>query len=161
MDCKSLCNRLSQFISQSHEDIMNSGRFDASQAWIMTCKFVRHIFIEVSDVCIHTDDPATTFAKSLFATLQAHQIMTEFMHLNIKDHPSILSKMVKYICYSQPSTDTATVFSCLGNLETLQRGDQSNILKLESKFRNLKLGKWTLIRFLNALIPATTRVLLF
>ena len=146
MDCKSLCDRLSQFISQSYEDTMNSGRFDASQAWVMTCKFVKRIFTEISDVRIiardgvHTDDPATTSAKFLFATLRAHQIMTEFMRLNIKDHPSISSEMVKYICYSQPSTDTANVFTRIGNLETLQRGDQSNISKLESRFK--KLENW-------------------
>ena len=49
--------------------------------------------------------------------------------------------MVKFICYSQPSTDTAEVMSRLSNLETLQRGDQSSISRLEPRVKRLETWK--------------------
>ena len=147
MDSKAMCDSLQQFISNSYEDTMHSGRFDSAQAWRMVCKFVKRVFSEIGDVRvvarngIDIEDKWTTSARFLFATLKAHEIMEAFMRLNIKDHPSISSEMVKFICYSQPSTDTAEVMGRLGNLETLQRGDQSQISKLETKVKALTSWK--------------------
>lgn len=147
IDSKTMCDMIQQFICTSYEDTMHSGRFDSKQAWRMVCKFVKRIFIEIGDVRvvarngIDTEDKWTTSARFLFATLKAHEVMEEYMRLNIKDHPSISSEMVKFICYSQPSTDTAEVLGRLGNLETLQRGDQSNISKLENKIKALQSWK--------------------
>ena len=63
------------------------------------------------------------------------------MRLHIKDHPSISSEMVKFICYSQPSTDTAEVLSRLTANDALVRINQSNISKLEAKSRKIDLWK--------------------
>ena len=142
-----MSDSLVQFISQTYDDTMHSGRFDSDQAWKMTCKFVKRIFIEISDARviardgIHTDDPWTTSARFLFATLKAHEVMSSFMKLGIKDHPSISSEMVKFICYSQPSTDTAEVMTRLTNIESLQRGDQSQISRMDTKVQKLTTWK--------------------
>ena len=142
-----MSDSLYQFISTSFEDIMHSDKFDEVQAWSLTCRFVKRIFMEIGDVRviarhgIDTEDKWTTAARFLFATLKAHEIMDSFMRLNIKDHPSISSEMVKFICYSQPSSDASNLMNRLGNLETLQRGDQSAISKLESKVKTLQTWK--------------------
>jgi hypothetical protein len=134
------------FISTSYQDTFNSGRFDTKQAWQLTCKFVKRIFVELGDVRItaragiHIDDPWTSAAKFLFATLRAHEVMHSFMRLDIKNHPSISSEMVKFICYSQPASDTTEVLSRLTATESMQRTHQSNISKLDLKAK--KIDTW-------------------
>jgi hypothetical protein len=147
MDSLSMSQALFSFISTSYDDTVYAARFDSDQAWAMTCKFVKRIFTELADVRviardgIHTEDQWATAAKFLFTTLKAHEIMEEYMRLNIKDHPSISSEMVKFVCYSQPATDTAEVLSRLCNLESLQRGDQSGISRLEARIKKLEVWK--------------------
>ena len=125
MDSASMSEEMFNFISTSYEDTMHSGRFDSDQAWALTSKFVKRIFTEIGDARViardgvHVNDPWTTGAKFLFATLKAHVVMHDFMRLDIKDHPSISSEMVKFICYSQPSHDTADVLARLSTAETL------------------------------------------
>ena len=134
------------FISTSYQDTLNSGRFDTKKAWELTCKFVKQIFVELGDVRItaragiHIDDPWSSSAKFLFATLKAHEVMHSFMRLDITNHPSISSEMVKFICYSQLENDTAEVLSRIGALESMQQSHQSAISKLELKAK--KMDTW-------------------
>ena len=67
--------------------------------------------------------------------------MSSFMQLGIKDHPSISSEMVKFVCYAEPSNNTAELLARLGLVESLQRADQSNITKLETRFRKMEAWK--------------------
>ena len=143
-DSVTMSEELFNFISTSYQDTMHSGRFDSSQAWALTSKFVKRIFTEISDARIiardgvYVKDPWTTGAKFVFATLRAHEVMREFMRLNIKDHPSISSEMVKFICYSQPATDTADVFARLTAGEALQRNNQGLIARMETRLKRLE-----------------------
>jgi hypothetical protein len=145
-DSISMSEALFNFISTSYQDTFNSGRFDSDQAWQLTCKFVKRIFVELGDVRItaragiHINDPWTSAAKFLFATLRAHEVMHSFMRLDIKNHPSISSEMVKFICYSQPASDTSEVLSRLAATESMQRTQQSNISKLDLKAK--KVDTW-------------------
>ena len=90
---------------------------------------------------INTDDKWTTAGKFLFATLKAHEVMDDFMMLNIKDHPSISSEMVKFICYLQPASDASRLMDCINNLESLQKGDRSQISKLDTRVKTLQNWK--------------------
>jgi hypothetical protein len=145
-DSISMSEALFNFISTSYQDTFNSGRFDTTQAWQLTCKFVKRIFVELGDVRItaragiHINDPWTSAAKFLFATLRAHEVMHSFMRLDIKNHPSISSEMVKFICYSQPASDTTEVLGRLSTVESMQRTQQSNISKLDLKAK--KIDTW-------------------
>ena len=138
---------LFNFISTSYQDTYNSGRFDTVQAWQLTCKFVKRIFVEMGNVRIieqagiHINEPWTSAAKFLFATLRAHEVMHSFMRLDIKNHPSISSEMVKFICYSQPASDTAEVLTRLAATESMQRTHQSNLSKLELKSKKIDVWK--------------------
>lgn len=67
--------------------------------------------------------------------------MSEFMRLSIKDHPSISSEMVKFVCYSQPTADTTELLNRLSGVESLQRADQSNISKLETRLKQIETWK--------------------
>ena len=144
MDSMAMSEELFNFISTSYEDTIHSGRFDSDQAWALTSKFVKRIFSEIGDVRViardgvHVNDPWTTGAKFLFATLKAHVVMKQFMRLDIKDHPSISSEMVKFICYSQPSHDTADVLARLSAAETLMRTNQSSIAKFDTRLKKLE-----------------------
>ena len=146
MDSFAMSDALYNFIISSYEDTMNAGKFDNKQAWTLTCSFVKRIFQELSYERvmardgIHVDEPWSTSANFLFATMKAHRVMSEFMKLSIKDHPSISSEMVKFVCYSQPTADTSDLLTRLHGVESLQRADQSNISKLES--RTKKLESW-------------------
>lgn len=64
--------------------------------------------------------------------------MHGFMRLDIKDHPSISSEMVKFICYSQLSHDNADVLARLSSAETLMRTNQSSIAKLDARLKKLE-----------------------
>ena len=156
-----MSEELFTFISTSYEDTMHSGRFDSDQAWALTCKFVKRIFTEIGDARIiardgvHVSDPWTTAAKFLFATLRAHEVMSGFMRLHIKDHPSISSEMVKFICYSQPATDTAEVLNRLSLTESLVRMNQSNISKLEGKSRKYDIWKLDVDKWIKKLKEKT------
>ena len=138
---------LFNFISTSYQDTYNSGRFDTVQAWQLTCKFVKRIFVEMGDVRItaragiHINEPWTSAAKFLFATLRAHEVMHSFMRLDIKNHPSISSEMVKFICYSQPASDTAEVLTRLASTESMQRTHQSTLSKLDLKSKKIDVWK--------------------
>ena len=48
--------------------------------------------------------------------------------------------MVKFICYSQPASDTTAVLSRLSAAESMQRTQQSNISKLDLKAK--KVDTW-------------------
>ena len=143
---------LFNFINTSYQDTYNSGRFDTTQAWQLTCKFVKRIFIELGDVRItaragiYINEHWTSAAKLLFATLKAHEVMDSFMCQDIKNHPSISSKMVKFICYSQAS-DTAEVLTRINMAESIQRTHQSTLSKLELELelesKKLDIGKQT------------------
>ena len=67
--------------------------------------------------------------------------MQEFMKLAIKDHPSISSEMVKFVCYSQPTSDTSEFSNRISALEALQRADQGNIAKLDNRAKKIESWK--------------------
>ena len=144
MDSFAMSDAMYNFITSSYEDTMNAGKFDSKQAWTLTCSFVKRIFQELSYERvvardgIHVDDPWSTSANFLFATMKAHAVMGEFMKLSIKDHPRISSEMVKFVCYSQPTADTSDLVSRVHSVESLQRADQSNIAKLEGRVKKLE-----------------------
>jgi hypothetical protein len=90
---------------------------------------------------IHINAPWDSAAKFLFATLRAHKVMHSFMRLDIKNHPSISSEMIKFICYSQPVSDTAEVLTRLTATESMQHTHQSNLSKLELKSKKIDVWK--------------------
>ena len=147
MDSYTMSDLLYTFISTSYEDTMHSGRFSSEQAWTLTCSFVKRIFQEIGHERviardgIHVNDHWATSSKFLNATLKAHTVMSEFMRLSIKDHPSISSEMVKFVCYSQPTADTTELLNRLSGVESLQRADQSNISKLETRLKQIETWK--------------------
>ena len=126
---------------------MHSGKFDSAQAWKLTCSFVKRIFQEISHERvvardgIDVADHWATASRFLFATLKAHEVMAAFMKLSIKDHPSVSSEMVKFVCYSQPANDASELLSRVAGVESLQRADQSNISKIESRLKKLETWK--------------------
>lgn len=147
MDSYAMSDCLYTFISTSYEDTMHSNKFDSKQAWSLTSSFVKRIFTELGYVRVlardgvNMDDPWNTAATFLFATLKAHVIMQDFMRLSIKDHPSISSEMVKFVCYSQPAAGASQLLSRVSAVESLQRSDQGNISRLDTRTKRLESWK--------------------
>ena len=162
MDSYSMSEALYTFISTSYEDTMHSGKFDSTQAWKLTCSFVKRIFQEIAMERVVARDgidvgnPWNTAAKFLFATLKAHEVMADFMKLSIKDHPSISSEMVKFVCYAQPSNDASEFLTRIAGVESLQRADQSNISKLESRLKKVETWKSDADKLLKKLKEASS-----
>ena len=144
MDFFSMSDVLYTFISTSYEDTMQSGKFDGDQSWTLTCSFVKRIFQEIGFVRvvardgIHVEDHWTTSAKFLFATLKTHNVMQKFMKLSIKDHPSIISEIVKFVCYSQPAADALELMTRVTAVESMQRADQGNIAKVDTRTKRIE-----------------------
>ena len=147
MDSYSMSESIYVFITSSYEDTMHSGKFDSAQAWTLTCSFVKRIFTEIGHARVmardgvNVKDPWSTAATFVFATLQAHVIMQDFMRMSIKDHPSISSELVKFVCYSQPASDASTLITRLAAVEALQRSDQSNITKIDGRTKRIETWK--------------------
>jgi hypothetical protein len=147
MDSFAMSDALYTFISTLYEDTMHSRKFTKEQAWSLTSSFVKRIFTELGYVCViardgmNMDNPWSTAATFLFATLKAHVIMQDFMRLSIKDHPSISSKMVKFVCYSRPAEDATDLLSHLSGVESLQQADQSNISRIDGRVKKLESWK--------------------
>jgi hypothetical protein len=147
MDSYSMSDALYTFISTSFADTRSSNKFSDEQCWVLTSSFVKRIFQELGYVrvmardSVNISDPWSTSATFLFATLRAHVIMQEFMRLSIKDHPSISSEMVKFVCYAQPAQGASALLSRMSATEALQRSDQSNISKLEGRTKKLEAWK--------------------
>ena len=87
---------------------------------------------------VNMDDKWAASSVFLFATLKAHAIMQDFMRLSIKDYISVFSKMAKFVCYSQPSSNTSALMTRLSAIETLQHGDQSNVSKHDNHLKKLE-----------------------
>lgn len=147
MDSYTMSDALYTFISTSFADTRSSNKFSDEQCWVLTSSFVKRIFQELGYVRVmardsaNISDPWTTAATFLFATLKAHVIMQEFMRLSIKDHPSISSEMVKFVCYSQPAQGASTLVTRLSAVEALQRSDQSMISKLDGRIKKVESWK--------------------
>ena len=145
-DSVAMSETLFNFINTSYQDTFNSGRFTSEQAWQLTCKFIKRIFVELGDVRItaragiHINDPWASAAKFLFATLKAHEVMHSYMIMDIKNHPSISSEMVKFMCFGLPTSDNTEMQNKLSSVESMQRTNQSNLSKLELKAK--KFDTW-------------------
>ena len=90
---------------------------------------------------INIDTPWSSGAGILFAKFHAHYVMIEFMSMSIKYHPNISSEMVKFVCYSVPSTNTSEFPTRVSSVKSLQRYDQRNLSKQESRLKKLKFFK--------------------
>ena len=157
VDSFTMSETLYSFISSSYEDTMHSGRFESEQAWALTCSFVKRIFTEIGYARvvardgINVNNPWRTAGIFVFATLKAHVIMNEFMRLSIRDHPSISSEMVKFVCYTQPAANTTELVTRLSAVENLQRSDQSNVSKHDSRLKKIETWKSDLDKLLKRL----------
>ena len=89
---------------------------------------------------IHCNDLWFSTAKIIYGILRAHKVMKEFMRLNLRDHPSISSEMVKFVCYSQPASDTSRVINQLSELTESHKKVASTVSKNESCIK--KLENW-------------------
>ena len=146
-DSLSMANELVTYLSTSFQDTRDTQRFDDKQAWELTAKCVKRIFTELADVRIVARDGIRvgeeweTAARCLYATLKAHKVMREFMRLDIKNHPSISSEMVKFVCFSQPASDTSDVLNRLHNVESTARQAQGEGVRLGNRLTALEVWK--------------------
>ena len=156
-DSVSMALDLISYLSSSFQDIRNSGRYDDDQTWELVSKCTKRIFSELADARIvakdgiRCGDPWYTASKCLYGTLKAHKIMHDFTRLEIKNHPSISSEMVKFVCFSQPATDTADLIHRLAVTENIAKQAQGVGSKLETRTKKLEVANTDINKVLKKL----------
>ena len=156
-DSVSMALDLVSYLSSSFQDIRNSGRYDDDQTWELVSKCTKRIFSELADARIvakdgiRCGDPWYTASKCLYGTLKAHKIMHDFTRLEIKNHPSISSEMVKFVCFSQPATDTADLIQRLAVTENVAKQAQGVGSRLETRTKKLEAANVDINKLLKKL----------
>ena len=142
-DYHTISHALYNFIINSYEDTMHSIKLSSNRAWKLTSLFVKGIFTGIgyarvsARYAIKINTPWSMGNSILFATLHVHFIIIKFMCLFVKYHPSISLDMVKFVCYSVPSTNLSEFITCISAVYSLQLSDQRNLSKQEGRLRNM------------------------
>ena len=86
---------------------------------------------------INIDAPLPSESGIIFSTIRAHYFMIKFMCFSIKDHSSISSDMVNFVCYSVPSTNTSEFLTRVSTVQSLQRSEKINLFKQGGRLKKM------------------------
>ena len=73
------------------------------------------------------------------------------MRFSIKDHPSISSEMVKFLCYSVLSTNTSEFLTRISAADSLQCSYQRNLAKYKGRLKKMDTFKTEAEKSINKL----------
>jgi len=105
-------NDLGNFISQDYAFWLAKGYAKAG-SWELTCCSVRRLYEDIHQVRIiardvrDLDDPASTAALVLWATLRTHVVMEEYTRRNFYEHPSISAVIARHLAANHTKPDDA------------------------------------------------------
>jgi hypothetical protein len=103
-------NDLGNFISQDYAFWLAKG-YAKSGSWELTCCSVRRLYEDIHQVRIiardirDLEDPASTTALVLWATLRTHVVMEEYTRRNFYEHPSILAVIARHLAANHTKPD--------------------------------------------------------
>ena len=102
---------LSSFITQDYEFWRSRG-YPMLDAWALVCNSLRRIFEDIHAVRVYgrnvkTDDDQLTASKLVWATLQAHVVMTDYTKRSIYEHPSVSAVVARHLAsnHKRPGED--------------------------------------------------------
>jgi hypothetical protein len=100
--CK-FTNKAFDYLSTLNRELTERSGFPLGDAWLLAteilariCKALNTSRSEVRDISIKSS-PLRNTARILYAMLRVHDMMDEYMLLEIKNHPSISSEYVKFL----------------------------------------------------------------
>jgi len=105
---------LSAFITQDFEFWRSRG-YALLDAWALVCNSLRRIFEDIHAVRVYgrnvkTDDDQLTASKLVWATLQAHAVMNDYVKRSIYEHPSVSAVVARHLAsnHKKPGDDDAS-----------------------------------------------------
>ena len=137
----------SNYITTLYESLTNTGGYDKTAAWTLTCKIGRRIFDEMAAVRVCAkgarvhNDPRTTTTKIVLGVLRTHAKMDEIFKARFENHPVISSEYVKFFASNSSS---AKVEGLVGRVSTLEKEKllgKKTMDTLVSKVASLELKK--------------------
>jgi hypothetical protein len=100
--CK-FTNKVFEYLTNLNRELTDRSGFPLGDAWLLSteivariCKSLNTTRSEVRDISIKST-PIRNTARILYAMLRVHDVMDEYMKLEIKNHPSISSEYVKFL----------------------------------------------------------------
>jgi hypothetical protein len=103
---------LHNFIQRDYDFWSNKG-YKISEAWELTCLSVRRIFEDIHVVrvvgrdCRDIKNPQLTATQVVWATIQSHTVMDEYMWRNFFEHPSISAVIAWHLASHHTRPDSA------------------------------------------------------
>jgi len=107
---KKFVNDLGNFISQDYSFWLAKG-YTKAGSWELTCCSVRRLYEDIHQVRIiardvrDLEDPASTTALVLWATLRTHVVMEEYTRRNFYEHPSISAVITRHLAANHTKPD--------------------------------------------------------
>jgi hypothetical protein len=100
--CK-FTNKVFEYLSTLNWEQTDCSGFPLGDAWLLStevvariCKLLNMARSKERDVLIKSR-PIRNTARILYAMLRVHNVMNEYLKLNIKNHPAISSEYVKFL----------------------------------------------------------------
>jgi hypothetical protein len=96
-------DKMFDYLSHTNRDLTERSGFPLSDAWLLATEIVARIFKSLNSALSDVRDilakssPLRNTARVLYAMLRVHDVMDEYLALEIKNHPSISSEYVKFL----------------------------------------------------------------
>jgi hypothetical protein len=96
-------DKIFDYLSHTNRDLTDRSGFPLPDAWLLAteiiariCKSLNSARSDVRDISSKSS-PLRNTARVLYAMLRVHDVMDEYLTLEIKNHPSISSEYVKFL----------------------------------------------------------------
>ena len=144
VDSRSFMDLFNNHVGNSYQDTLNAGHYSEAQAWKLTCKQMKRVFLDLYEVrsaardSFRPQDKWATTAKYIATTIRAHEVMAAYASHAIKDHPNISAEMTKFVCYSRPMNSSEELLTKLEAMASNVKQAQSATSKAENRLKKLE-----------------------
>ena len=96
-------SELSAYITRFYDELKISSSFTEEQCWQLVSRCTKRYFQDMASVRVtardveHAKDRTTTATEFIWATLNTHGIMEEYIRHNFEDHPSFASVITRFV----------------------------------------------------------------
>jgi chloramphenicol O-acetyltransferase len=132
------------FIDDFHIDLVEVARFESAKAWQLVGQCVAAVFEAMRpyrDRVKLLQDPTTleNTAAYLWAVLQCHRVMQEFIMVKFRGHPAIVKEMTLFMLIERvDATELKNITDALKKVEKLADQASSATSKLTEQYNALK-----------------------
>jgi hypothetical protein len=117
-------NELFDYLTDTYRDLTDRSGFLPNDAWLLAtevvariCKALNSSRSEVRSISAKSSSVRTT-ARILFGMLKVHDVMADYLRLEIKNHPSVSSEYVKFLASHASFKDVQVIKK---RLETIDK----------------------------------------